>query len=180
VPEVKDYQIYAGTAAPINFNGLVRHYFIRSGANVGDIQVNLVDKHERDRSSHEIARSVRALQAIASAAGATKVVEVPPGPPVWSPIVAEVYGPTQAAREAAARAVQARFVATADLVDVDIYLTDPSPSGGWWWIAPRRPCSGSISGIWWRPSTGAGLSGCQLAAGQAPSIRCRSASSCPR
>jgi multidrug efflux pump subunit AcrB len=60
VPEVKDYQIYAGTAAPINFNGLVRHYFIRSGANVGDIQVNLVDKHERDRSSHEIARSVRA------------------------------------------------------------------------------------------------------------------------
>jgi multidrug efflux pump subunit AcrB len=108
---------------------LVRHYFIRSGANVGDIQVNLVDKHERDRSSHEIARSVRApLQAIASAAGGNlKVVEVPPGPPVWSPIVAEVYGPTQAAREAAARAVQARFVATADLVDVDIYLTDPQP-----------------------------------------------------
>lgn len=129
VPEVKDYQIYAGTAAPINFNGLVRHYFIRSGANVGDIQVNLVDKHERDRSSHEIARSVRApLQAIANAAGGNlKVVEVPPGPPVWSPIVAEVYGPTQAAREAAARAVQARFVATADLVDVDIYLTDPQP-----------------------------------------------------
>ena len=87
--------------------------------------------------------------------GQPQVVEVPPGPPVWSPIVAEVYGPTQAAREAAARAVQARFVATADLVDVDIYLTDPSPSGGWWWIAPRRPCSGSISGIWWRPSTGA-------------------------
>ncbi len=129
VPEVKDYQIYAGTAAPINFNGLVRHYFIRSGANVGDIQVNLVDKHERDRSSHEIARSVRApLQAIASAAGGNlKVVEVPPGPPVWSPIVAEVYGPTQAAREAAARAVEASFVATADLVDVDIYLADPQP-----------------------------------------------------
>ncbi|WPC72136.1 efflux RND transporter permease subunit [Aeromonas hydrophila] len=130
VPEVKDYQIYAGTpAAPINFNGLVRHYFIRSGANVGDIQVNLVDKHERHRSSHQIAQSVRApLQAIASAVGGNlKVVEVPPGPPVWSPIVAEIYGPTQATREAAARAVQARFVATADLVDVDIYLTDPQP-----------------------------------------------------
>ncbi len=182
VPEVKDYQIYAGTAAPINFNGLVRHYFIRSGANVGDIQVNLVDKHERHRSSHEIARSVRApLQAIASAAGGNlKVVEVPPGPPVWSPIVAEVYGPTQAAREAAARAVQARFVATADLVDVDIYLTDPSPSGGWWWIAPRRPCSGSISGIWWRPSMAGWAirmrAGCR---GKAPSIRYRSASSSP-
>lgn len=80
VSEVKDYQIYAGTAAPINFNGLVRHYFIRSGANVGDIQVNLVDKHERDRSSHQIAQSVRtSLQAIASAAGGNlKVVEVPP------------------------------------------------------------------------------------------------------
>lgn len=129
VEEVKDYQIYAGTAAPINFNGLVRHYFIRSGANVGDIQVNLVDKHERDRSSHQIAQSVREpLQAIASAVGGNlKVVEVPPGPPVWSPIVAEIYGPTPAAREAAARAVQARFVATADLVDVDIYLTDPQP-----------------------------------------------------
>ncbi|WP_337079126.1 efflux RND transporter permease subunit [Aeromonas dhakensis] len=129
VPEVKDYQIYAGSAAPINFNGLVRHYFIRSGANVGDIQVNLLNKHERDRSSHQIAQSVRApLQAIASAAGGNlKVVEVPPGPPVWSPIVAEVYGPTPAAREAAARAVEARFVATADLVDVDIYLTDPQP-----------------------------------------------------
>ncbi|WP_324015165.1 efflux RND transporter permease subunit [Aeromonas hydrophila] len=129
VPEVKDYQVYAGTAAPINFNGLVRHYFIRSGANVGDIQVNLVDKHERHRSSHQIAQSVRApLQAIASAAGGNlKVVEVPPGPPVWSPIVAEVYGPTQATREAAARAVQARFVATEDLVDLDIYLTDPQP-----------------------------------------------------
>ncbi len=129
VPEVKDYQVYAGSAAPINFNGLVRHYFIRSGANVGDIQVNLVDKHDRHRSSHQIAQSVRApLQAIASAAGGNlKVVEVPPGPPVWSPIVAEVYGSTPAAREAAARAVEARFVATADLVDVDIYLTDPQP-----------------------------------------------------
>ncbi|MBQ4680391.1 efflux RND transporter permease subunit [Aeromonas dhakensis] len=129
VPEVKDYQVYAGSAAPINFNGLVRHYFIRSGANVGDIQVNLVDKHERHRSSHQIAQSVRApLQAIASAAGGNlKVVEVPPGPPVWSPIVAEVYGPTPDQREAAARAVEARFVATVDLVDVDIYLTDPQP-----------------------------------------------------
>ncbi|SIR41464.1 Multidrug efflux pump subunit AcrB [Aeromonas sp. RU39B] len=129
VPEVRDFQIYAGTAAPINFNGLVRHYFARSGANVGDIQVNLVEKHERKRSSHLIALSVRdALQAIARRDGGNlKVVEVPPGPPVWSPILAEVYGPTEAIRSKAADKVMAALRATPDVVDVDIYRGETQP-----------------------------------------------------
>ncbi|MFC3914592.1 efflux RND transporter permease subunit [Pseudaeromonas sharmana] len=137
VPEVRDYQIYAGTAAPINFNGLVRHYFERSGANVGDIQVNLVDKHHRDRSSHQIALSVRApLQEIAQAQGGNlKVVEVPPGPPVWSPLVAEVYGPTPELRQHGADQVLAALRATPDLVDIDIYQVAPQPL---WQLAVDR------------------------------------------
>jgi hypothetical protein len=96
VPEVTDYQAYAGAAAPINFNGLVRQYYLRAAPELGDIQVNLVDKHARDRKSHEIALAVRPdIERIARRHGATvKVIEVPPGPPVLSPIVAEVYGPT--------------------------------------------------------------------------------------
>jgi len=88
VEEVTDYQVYAGTAAPINFNGLVRQYYLRAGANVGDIQVNLVDKKHRHRKSHDIALAVRApLQAIGKQYQANvKVVEVPPGPPVMSPL----------------------------------------------------------------------------------------------
>ncbi|MDO9221978.1 MAG: efflux RND transporter permease subunit, partial [Thiobacillus sp.] len=94
LPEVTDYQAYAGTAAPINFNGLVRQYYLRAGPEVGDLQINLVDKHARDRKSHEIAQGIRpAIEAIAKQHGAdVKVVEVPPGPPVMSPIVAEIYG----------------------------------------------------------------------------------------
>ena len=92
VPEVTDYQAYAGMAAPINFNGLVRQYYLRAGAELGDIQVNLVDKHARSAQSHAIATRERpALQAIGKRYGANvKVVEVPPGPPVLSPIVAEI------------------------------------------------------------------------------------------
>src|SRR5690606_3852943 len=95
VPEVRDFQAYAGTAAPITFNGLVRQYYLRSGANLGDLQVNLIDKRQRRRQSHEIARAVRPqLAKIGERYSASvKVVEVPPGPPVFSPIVAEVYGP---------------------------------------------------------------------------------------
>jgi multidrug efflux pump subunit AcrB len=94
IEEVTDYQVYAGTAAPINFNGLVRQYYLRTGANVGDIQVNLVDKKHRHRKSHDIALAVRGpLQEIGERYGANvKVVEVPPGPPVMSPLVAEIYG----------------------------------------------------------------------------------------
>ncbi len=121
VPEVSDWQVYAGTAAPINFNGLVRQYDLRAGGEVGDIQVNLVDKHHRSEQSHAIAMRVRpALHKIAVAhGGRVKVVEVPPGPPVMSPIVAEIYGPSDAARLAAARAVRGVFDKTPGIVDVD-------------------------------------------------------------
>jgi len=95
VPEVTDYQLYTGTAAPFNFNGLVRHYFLRTGSNVADIQVNLVAKSERKAWSHEIAKRLRpGLKAIGDNYGARiKVVEIPPGPPVLSTLVAEIYGP---------------------------------------------------------------------------------------
>ncbi len=121
VPEVTDYQAYAGTAAPINFNGLVRQYYLRSGSDVGDLQVNLVDKSKRSEQSHAIAMRVRPeLQKIASRFGANvKVVEVPPGPPVLSPIVAEIYGPEAEGRLQVAKAVRAVFAKTPGVVDVD-------------------------------------------------------------
>ncbi|MDE2395049.1 MAG: efflux RND transporter permease subunit, partial [Burkholderiales bacterium] len=121
VPEVTNYQAYAGTAAPINFNGLVRQYYLRAGGEVGDLQVNLVDKHHRREQSHAIATRVRpALQKIGARFGANiKVVEVPPGPPVLSPIVAEIYGPEAEGRQQVARAVRKVFEATPGLVDVD-------------------------------------------------------------
>jgi len=121
VEEVTDYQVYAGTAAPINFNGLVRQYYLREGGNVGDIQVNLIDKKYRDRSSHEIARNLRgSLSSIGKNFDASiKVVEVPPGPPVMSPIVAEVYGPDYEKQKQLARTLKQMFVNTTDIVDVD-------------------------------------------------------------
>jgi multidrug efflux pump subunit AcrB len=121
VNEVKDYQAYAGTASPINFNGLVRQYYLRASPEMGDIQINLVDKKQRDRQSHEIAASLRErLMAVAKANGGNaKVVEVPPGPPVLSPIVAEVYGPDYAGQIAVAQRVRAAFEGTADILGVD-------------------------------------------------------------
>ena len=121
VPEVLNYQAYAGTASPINFNGLVRQYDLRAGGEVGDIQVNLVDKAHRKDQSHLIAMRVRpALHAIGARFGANvKVVEVPPGPPVLAPIVAEVYGPDDSGRRKVAKAVRAIFEATPGVVDVD-------------------------------------------------------------
>ena len=121
VPEVTDYQAYAGTAAPINFNGLVRQYYLRAGGEVGDLQVNLVGKHDRQAQSHTIATRVRpALQLIGARFGANvKVVEVPPGPPVLSPIVAEIYGPEASGRQQVAKAVRAVFEQTPGVVDVD-------------------------------------------------------------
>ncbi len=121
VPEVTDYQAYAGTAAPINFNGLVRQYYLRSGGEVGDLQVNLTDKHARSEQSHAIATRLRpALQEIGRRHGANvKVVEVPPGPPVLSPLVAEIYGPEAAGRRAMAKAVRGVFAATPGVVDID-------------------------------------------------------------
>ncbi|PKO84384.1 MAG: multidrug transporter AcrB [Betaproteobacteria bacterium HGW-Betaproteobacteria-11] len=121
VEEVNNYQTYAGTASPINFNGLVRQYYLRSNPEMGDIQVNLVDKHQRSRQSHAIATAIRErVTAVAKKYGGNvKVVEVPPGPPVLSPIVAEVYGPDYAGQIAVARQVRAAFEGAADIVGVD-------------------------------------------------------------
>ncbi|HET9653570.1 MAG TPA: efflux RND transporter permease subunit, partial [Usitatibacter sp.] len=121
IPEVIHVQAYAGLASPINFNGLVRQYYLRSGGEVGDLQVNLVDKHQRHRKSHEIAQEVAPrLAAIARRHGADiKVVEVPPGPPVLSPIVAEIYGPDYRAQMQLARSVRRVFEATPDVVAID-------------------------------------------------------------
>jgi multidrug efflux pump subunit AcrB len=129
VPEVLDYQGYAGTAAPMNFNGLVRQYFLRSGSNVGDLQVNLVDKHERDRQSHEIARALRPeLAQVGARHGASvKVVEVPPGPPVLSPLVAELYGPDYARSRRLARGLEQRFARTDGIVDIDTSVESDAP-----------------------------------------------------
>ncbi|WP_456406193.1 efflux RND transporter permease subunit [Thiolapillus sp.] len=128
VPEVQDYQVYAGTAAPISFNGLVRQYYLREGAHLGDIQVNLVDKHHRERKSHEIALSVRdRVQAIASGYdGNAKIVEVPPGPPVLAPLVAEIYGIDYEGQIEAAKKVADVFEETPDIVDVDDSVEFPS------------------------------------------------------
>ncbi len=121
VPEVTNYQAYAGLASPINFNGLVRQYYLRRGPELGDIQVNLVDKHARHDQSHAIALRLRPrLVEIAERHGArVKVVEVPPGPPVMSPIVAEIYGPEDAGRQQLARQVREVWRGNADIVDVD-------------------------------------------------------------
>lgn len=127
VPEVTNYQLYAGTSAPINFNGLVRQYYLRRAPHEGDIQVNLLDKHQRSRKSHEIAIATRApLTAIGRRYGANvKVVEVPPGPPVMAPLVAEVYGPDYQRQIAVAQAVRRVFESTADVVDVDDTIEAP-------------------------------------------------------
>ncbi|MBT8127322.1 MAG: efflux RND transporter permease subunit [Gammaproteobacteria bacterium] len=121
VREVKDYQVYAGTAAPISFNGLVRQYYLREDDHLGDIQVNLVDKHERERQSHEIAASVRdQIQAIAAQhLAAVKIVEVPPGPPVMASLVAEIYGIDYDGQIRQAKSLRAVFENTADIVDID-------------------------------------------------------------
>ena len=129
VPEVTDYQAYAGTASPINFNGLVRQYYLRSEAEQGDIQVNLRDKHHRNRTSHEIATdALKPIQKIAAAWGANiKIVEVPPGPPVMSPIVAEIYGPDYEGARQVATQVRAQFSKTADIVGIDDTVTMAAP-----------------------------------------------------
>jgi multidrug efflux pump subunit AcrB len=120
VPEVTDYQAYAGTSSPINFNGLVRQYYLRESPEQGDLQVNLVDKHHRDRKSHDIARSVRPeLSRIGRQFGAdVMVVEVPPGPPVLSPIVAEIYGPDYDGQMRVAKRVRDQFAATPDILGI--------------------------------------------------------------
>jgi len=129
IPEVHDLQIYSGTAAPINFNGLVRQYYLREGSNVGDIQVNLVDAADRKRNSHDIALSTRAeINRISHYhGGRVKVVEVPPGPPVMSPIVAEIYGPDYAGQVALAQEVRRVFEGTPLITDIDDSVEHPGP-----------------------------------------------------
>lgn len=123
-PEVTDYQIYAGTAAPFNFNGLVRHYFMRRGANQADLQINLVNKHERKVQSHDLAKRVRPRVAAIAARYEARVAvaEVPPGPPVLQTLVAEIYGPTDEARLKLAGKVRELFKQTSGVVDVDWYV----------------------------------------------------------
>lgn len=128
VPQVENVELYSGTHSPINFNGLVRQYYLRALPNEGDIQVNLIGKHQRSEQSHEIALSVRQpLDKIAKRWDANiKVVEVPPGPPVQAPIVAEIYGPTRADRVATAKEVRKLFDHTPGVVDVDDSLEAPA------------------------------------------------------
>jgi multidrug efflux pump subunit AcrB len=125
-PEVSDYQVYAGTASPFNFNGLVRHYFMRRGSNVADLQVNLLPKHERTAQSHDVARRVRPrLAAIAQKyGGVVAVAEVPPGPPVLSTLVAEIYGPTDEARLKLAAKVREIYRGSPGVVDIDWYVEE--------------------------------------------------------
>ncbi|MGD8310702.1 MAG: efflux RND transporter permease subunit, partial [Chromatiales bacterium] len=128
-PEVVNYQVYAGTAAPYNFNGLVRHYFLRRGPNVADIQVGLTPKHERDLQSHDIAKRIRQkIRGLADACGARmKVAEVPPGPPVLQTVVAEIYGPDYEEQIAIARDIRDLFEQTPGVVDVDWYVEADQP-----------------------------------------------------
>ncbi|HTZ18891.1 MAG TPA: efflux RND transporter permease subunit [Dissulfurispiraceae bacterium] len=124
VPEVTDYESYIGTASPYNFNGLVRHYFMRSGSNVADIQVNFVAKDERSSQSHDIAKRLRpGLKAIGDRYGANiKLAEIPPGPPVLDTLVAEVYGPDPNRQIEIAAQIKEVFKSTPGVVDVDWYV----------------------------------------------------------
>jgi multidrug efflux pump subunit AcrB len=129
LPEVTDVEVYAGTSAPFNFNGLVRHYFLRSGPAVADLQVNLLPKHEREAASHDFAKQVRALVTPLCAQGGAncKVTEVPPGPPVLSTMVAEIYGPDLERRLALAEEVKRAFLETPGIVDVDWWVEEAGP-----------------------------------------------------
>ncbi len=129
VPEIRDVQVYVGTAAPFNFNGLIRHYYLRRGPHVADLQVNLVDKGERDSQSHDIAKRIRSL--VSDVVGASdidiraKVIEVPPGPPVLATLVAEVYGTDREEQADVARRVMRLFSDHPSIVDVDWSLVAP-------------------------------------------------------
>jgi multidrug efflux pump subunit AcrB len=145
IPEVTDLQVYAGAAAPHTFNGLVRHYDLRRAPNLADVQINLLPKKERKRQSHELASVVRAMAGpVAAANGALlKIVEVPPGPPVLSTLVAEVYGPDQESRIALARKVRDVFESTPGVVDVDWLVDDPQPQ----WILDVDPTRAALAGV---------------------------------
>jgi multidrug efflux pump subunit AcrB len=128
-PDVADVEVYAGTSAPFNFNGLVRHYFLRTGPLVADMQVNLATKHDRSKDSHTIAKEIRnlILPAAKRLGANVKVTEVPPGPPVLSTMVAEIYGPDPVRRIALAKQVREIFESTPGVVDTDWLVEDPAP-----------------------------------------------------
>ncbi len=130
VPEVKDYEMYVGTASPFNFNGLVRHYFMRRQPYQADIQVNLIGKHERKAQSHDIVKRIRPeIARIAQRWGIrVKVAEVPPGPPVLETLVAEIYGPTDEGRARVAAQIKRIFQTTPGVTDVDWYVDDDQPT----------------------------------------------------
>ena len=136
-PEVENTQVYAGTAAPFNFNGLVRHYFLRQSANGVDLQVNLRPKDDRKRQSHDIAVAVRpGIDSIARRYQASaKIAEIPPGPPVLSTLVAEIYAADDSTRIEAARRVKDVFQHAAGVVDVDWSLE--APQAGWMFTVDR-------------------------------------------
>lgn len=129
VPEVTDFQLYIGTSAPFNFNGLVRHYFLRKGSHLADIQVNLLHKGDRTAQSHDVAKKIRPLlKAVADRYQArVKVAEIPPGPPVLSTLVAEIYGPDDQSRATTAEKIKGIFSATTGVVDVDWYREGDQP-----------------------------------------------------
>ncbi len=124
VPEVKDIEMYVGTAAPYNFNGLVRHYFLRSKPHQADLQVNLAGKHDRKRQSHDIAKAVRPKihEIVGKYGGHVQVAEVPPGPPVLSTLVLEIYGPTLEGQNELAQKVEALLASDKDVTDIDTYV----------------------------------------------------------
>ena len=129
IPEIVSIQSYAGTSAPFNFNGLVRHYFLRQSPELGDLQINLLPKTERRRASHTIALEIRERLAVLEMPAGTSVavVEVPPGPPVLATLLAEIYGPDAETRRAVARQVRAIFEETPFIVDVDDSIGTPAP-----------------------------------------------------
>jgi multidrug efflux pump subunit AcrB len=128
-PEVLNYQVYAGTSSPYNFNGLVRHYFLRKTPNVADIQVNLVNREERDQQSHDIAKRIRNnIAPLAKSLGARiKVAEIPPGPPVLQTIVAEIYGPNYQEQIEIGKRMMEILESTPGVVDVDSYIEAEQP-----------------------------------------------------
>ncbi|SCA57701.1 Cobalt-zinc-cadmium resistance protein CzcA [Candidatus Terasakiella magnetica] len=128
IPELMNMQVYVGTSMPFNFNGLVRHYYLRDKPEYGDVQLNLLPKHERDRESHDIALEVRELlKAVDAPAGSSiKVVEVPPGPPVMATLLTEVYGPDAESRREAAQKLRSVFEEIDFIVDVDDSFGNPS------------------------------------------------------
>ncbi len=127
VPEVKDIELYVGSAAPYNFNGLVRHYFLRSKPHQADLQVNLAPRDKRKRQSHDIAKAVRPKihEIVKKYGGHVQVAEVPPGPPVLSTLVLEVYGPTLEGQTVLAKQIEGLLASSEGVTDIDTYARSP-------------------------------------------------------